>query len=79
MQTLRLGPVSTRYVMLRRRVKHQSTLQDRIVEWTEEVREQAAALPPGPDREMLLKKIRQAETALHLENWASSPGLQPPK
>jgi hypothetical protein len=65
--------------MLRRHVKHQFTLQDRIVAWAKEVREQAAALPPGPDREMLLKKVRQAETALHLEDWTSSPELQPPK
>ena len=63
--------------MLRRRVKHQLTLQDRIVAWAKEVREQAAALPPGPDREMLLKKVQQVETALHFEDWAG--GLQPPK
>jgi hypothetical protein len=65
--------------MLRRRVKHQLTLQDRIIEWAKEVREQAAMLPPGADRDTLLKKVRQAETALHLEDWANSPGLQPPK
>jgi hypothetical protein len=65
--------------MLRRRVKHQFSLQDRIIAWAKEVREQAAMLPPGPDRDMLLKKVRQAETALHLENWANSPELQPPK
>ena len=59
--------------------KEQATLQDRVIEWAKEVRDQAAALPPGPDRDMLLKKVRQAETALHLEDWANSPGLQPPK
>jgi hypothetical protein len=59
--------------------KQQTTLQDRIIEWAKEVRDQAAALPPGPDRDMLLTKVRQAETALHLEDWASSPELQPPK
>ena len=64
--------------MLRRRVKHQFTLQDRIVAWAKEVRAQAAMLPPGPERDMLLKKVRQAETAMHLEDWANSPGLQPP-
>jgi hypothetical protein len=63
----------------RRRFKHQFTLQERIVVWAKEVREQAAKLPPGPDRDMLLKKVQQAETALHLEDWANSPGLQPPK
>jgi hypothetical protein len=63
----------------RRRFEHQFTLQERIVEWAKEVREQAAKLPPGPDRDMLLKKVQHAETALHLEDWANSPGLQPPK
>jgi hypothetical protein len=65
--------------MLRRRVKHQFSLQDRIIAWAKEAREQAAKLPPGPDRDTLLKKVLQAETALHLEDWANSPGLQPPK
>jgi hypothetical protein len=61
------------------RKKQQTTLQDRVIEWAEEVRHQAVALPPGPDRDMLLKKVRQAETALHLEDWVNSPGLQPPR
>jgi hypothetical protein len=59
--------------------KQQTTLQDRVIEWAKEARDQAAVLPPGPKRDMLLKKVRQAETALHLEDWANSPGLQPPK
>jgi len=63
----------------RRRFKHLITLQDRIIAWTKEVRAQAAALPPGPDRDTLLKKVRQAETALHLEDWTNSPGPPPPK
>jgi hypothetical protein len=62
----------------RRRPKHQFTLQDRIAAWCKEVRAQAAELPPGPEQEMLLKKVRQAEVAMHLEDWANSPGLQPP-
>ena len=63
----------------RRRFKHQITLQDRIAMWAKEVREQAAELPPGPERDELLKKVRQAEMAMHLEEWANSPELQPPK
>ena len=62
----------------RRRFKQPITLQDRIVAWAKEVRAQAAALPPGPEQDMLLKKVRQAEVALKLEDWANSPGLQPP-
>ena len=63
----------------RRRFSKKQTLQDRVIEWVKDVRDQAAALPPGPERDMLLKKARRAETALHLEDWANSPGLQPPK
>jgi hypothetical protein len=63
----------------RRRFKQQATLQDRISEWAIGVRERAATLPPGPDRDELLKKLRHAETAMHLQDWANSPGLQSPK
>ena len=31
------------------------------------------------EREMLLRKARQAETAMHINDWLSSPGLQAPK
>jgi hypothetical protein len=34
-------------------------------------------LPPGPERDTALRKIRQAETASRLNSWASSPGIQP--
>jgi hypothetical protein len=42
------------------------------------LREQLARTPYGPDRHMLLKRIRQSETASHIEEWLRSPGLQPP-
>ena len=61
----------------RRHVNYQSSLQDRILAWVTEVRAQAAELPPGPNREALLKKVKQAETAMHLNDLAGSPGLQP--
>jgi hypothetical protein len=40
---------------------------------------QAATLPPGLQKEALLRKIRQLDTAAHVNDWLSSPGLQPPK
>jgi methylase of polypeptide subunit release factors len=61
----------------RRRSKQQFTLQDRILAWAKDVRAQAATLPPGPDRELLLAKARQAETASQVDDWVTSPGLQP--
>lgn len=63
--------------MQKRRFKQLITLQDRIIAWAEAVREQAAALPPGADREILLQKVRQAEAAMHLHEWVNSPELKP--
>jgi hypothetical protein len=39
---------------------------------------QVAKLKPGPQREALLEKIRQLETASHMSEWLSSPGLRSP-
>jgi len=63
----------------RRRFKQNISLQDRLTAWANEVRERAKALPPGPERDALLKRAGQADVACHLDEWANSPGLQPPK
>jgi hypothetical protein len=65
--------------VLRRRFKQNLSLHDRLATWAKEVREQAEVLPPGPEREALLKRASQADTACHLDDWANSRGLQPPK
>jgi hypothetical protein len=57
----------------RRRFKQETSLQDRIVAWAVGLRAQAGAMPLGPDRDELLKKVRQAEIALHLDDWVNSP------
>jgi hypothetical protein len=38
---------------------------------------QIAKLKPGPELDALRRKIRQLDTAAHLGDWLSSPGLQP--
>ncbi len=63
----------------RRRFKQQFTLQDRLTAWVKQLEEQASKLPPGPERDGLLKRARQAGVASHLHDWVKSPGLQPPK
>jgi hypothetical protein len=63
----------------RRRFKQSIPFHDRLAAWANEVSEQANSLPPGPERDALLKKASQADTASHLDDWANSPGLQPPK
>ena len=63
----------------RRRFKQSISFHDRLTTWANQVREQANRLPPGPERDALLKKASQADTASHLDDWANSPGLQAPK
>jgi len=63
----------------RRRFKQSLPLHDRLAAWADEVRNRAKTLPPGPERDALLTKASQADVAAHLDEWANSPGLQPPK
>jgi hypothetical protein len=55
----------------RRRFKQTASLADRLARFAKEAGEKAASLPPGPARDELLKKVRQAETATRLEGWAA--------
>jgi hypothetical protein len=56
-----------------------SPLSDRLKIVSEALKAKAAALQSGPERDAVLRKARQAETATHLNDWANSSGLQPPK
>ncbi|MHC2252820.1 hypothetical protein [Bradyrhizobium embrapense] len=62
----------------RRRFRQAETLQERLRKFAAQSREQAKQMPAGAEREQLVKKARQAETAAHLDEWMSSPGLQSP-
>lgn len=63
---------------MRRRRSVPHTFEDLAVEKAK-LEAQVAKLKPGPESDGLLKKIRQLETALHINEWLSSPGLQPPE
>ena len=60
----------------RRSVPH--SFEDQIAAEKSRLEAQAADLPPGPQKDALLKKIRQLETASHVNQGLTSPGLQPP-
>ena len=62
----------------RRRFKQTIPLRERLSAWAEDMRERAAILPEGPEREDLLKRAGQADVAAHIDQWAQSPGLRPP-
>jgi len=59
-------------------IEQSKSFKDRLLHEAEEA-EQAKALPPGSQRDELLEKARQADIAAHIDEWLSSPGLQPPK
>ena len=43
------------------------------------LKEDAQALSPGPERDNMIRRARHAETASHVDDWLSSPGLRPPR
>jgi hypothetical protein len=65
--------------MQRRRRSVPHTFEDRIAAEKAKLEAQVAKLRPGPQMDELLKKIRQLETAAHMSEWLSSPGLRPPE
>ena len=64
---------------VRRRFKQFMPVKERLATFAKDMRAKAALLKPGAERDEFLRKARQADTAQHLDEWANSPGLQPPK
>ena len=62
----------------RRRLKQAQSLKQRLLDRVKSLREEARLMKPGFERDALLRKARQAETASHIEEWLSSPELKPP-
>jgi len=63
----------------RNRRKNSVAFEQRLQRLAGEAREAAGRLPDGQQRDALLRKARQAETAAHLNQWLSSPGPQSPR
>jgi hypothetical protein len=60
----------------RRRFKQTVPFKDRLAAFAQELRDEAAVLPAGQQRDDLLERASRADTASHLHDWANS---QPPK
>jgi hypothetical protein len=54
------------------------TLIDRLMLEANRLKDGAHKLPHGPRRDNMVRKARQCETAAHIDQWLSSPGLQAP-
>jgi hypothetical protein len=63
---------------MRRRRSIPHTFEENIAAQKAKLEAQLAQLKPGPEIDAIRKKIRQLETASHMSEWLSSPGLQTP-
>ena len=66
-------------MLKRRRIEQTDSLKDRLASFAKDVRQKASLLPPGHEKDQLLRRARQADTAAHLNDWANSPGLRAPE
>jgi hypothetical protein len=55
------------------------TVEEKWHQQSEAAKKEAKNLPHGKEREALLRKARQLKTASQINQWLSSPGLQPPE
>jgi hypothetical protein len=55
------------------------TIEEKWRQQSEAAKAAAAKLSPGKERDELLRIARQLDTACHMNDWLSSPGLAPPK
>ncbi|WLA51686.1 hypothetical protein QIH83_27055 [Bradyrhizobium elkanii] len=62
----------------RRRVKQVFPLEERLSREAQELRRRAKKLPPGREREILLRKAREEEITAHLTEWLMSAGPRVP-
>jgi hypothetical protein len=55
-------------VLRPRRSRQSESLQDRLMKFAKEAREKASRLPPGPEKDDMLRRARQADTASHMDD-----------
>lgn len=60
----------------RRRLNPRQSFEELLASHAQEMRERAARLNPGVERDNLLMRAEQADTASHLDGSVNSPGLQ---
>ena len=63
---------------MQRRRSAPHTFEENIAAEKAKLEAQLAEIKPGPQMDALRRKIRQLETASHMSEWLSSPGLQTP-
>jgi hypothetical protein len=62
----------------RRRFKQTVSLEQRLTNEASRLREEARSMRPCAQRDSLIRRARQLDTASHMSEWLNSPGLRPP-
>lgn len=60
-------------------MKFKETIEEKWKRLALSLRAEADKTPSGRAKDALLKQARQLDTASHMQEWLSSPGLRPPK
>jgi hypothetical protein len=63
--------------MKHRRLAFSHSFADQMAAEKSRLEEQTANLPAGPQKDALLDKIRELETAARMTEWLTSPGSRP--
>ena len=63
----------------RRRFKQAATLEERLVQDINQLRDRAKKMKPGAALDKVLQRIRQNEAAAHMNEWLKTPGSQAPR
>lgn len=63
---------------MRKRFKQELSFQARLERAAQRCKQAAQLQPSGPERDALLRAARGYEITARLDEWLSSPGLQPP-
>jgi hypothetical protein len=64
---------------IRERSMRKITIEEKWLQQSEAAKNAAQKLPHGRERDALIKKARQLETASQINQWLSSPELRSPE
>jgi hypothetical protein len=64
---------------MQERLGFKQTDKQRLSDEAAKFRNEALDKPPGVERERLIRRAQNAESASQVSGWLSSRGLQPPK
>ena len=65
-------------IIKRPRIRHTKSFQERLADEAAHYVALANKTPPGPQRDLYLRRARQADTAAHIDDWLKSPDLKTP-